>query len=244
MLSVRRVRLDPSRMNPSEVLKQRFSTMQLFEFIKTLVKFAFIAATLFLLTRGSIRDLVASLFDPSLLNGMMLVAKTIALMAAGAVLIYLIMGIVDYGHQYFEFIKRNRMTKSEVKREQRDLYGDPMINAQLREQRESMSMGPAVPMGAEPSVIITNPTHFAVALFYEPDVVDLPIVLGKARDSQALKMRELALEQGIPVAERPPLARRLYRTLAIGQSISQEDIEAVAEVFRWLREAEKPGNKS
>lgn len=238
LLSIKRVRIDPSRMNPSELLKQRFSTMQLFDFIKTMIKFILVAGALYLVVRGSIRDLVASMFNPSLWNGMALVGGNIFLMAVIATMIYLIMGIIDYCHQYFEFIKRNRMTKSEVKQEMRDLYGDPTINGYLRGQRESMTMGSKLPPNARPSVILTNPTHFAVALFYEPDIVELPIVIGKGRDGRALQMRAHALEQGIPVAERPPLTRRLYRTLTVGQVISQDELEAVAEVFRWLKQAE------
>jgi len=240
MFSLQRIRINPGHMNPSDRLQQRFSTMQLFDFIKTLIKFFLIAGALYLVVTNSIKDLVAGMFDQSLWNGMAMVSGNIILMAAIATLIYLVMGIIDYGHQYFEFIKRNRMSRSEVNEEMRDLYGDPLINSHLRGQRESITMGSQTPPNAQPSVIVTNPTHFAVALFYEPDVVELPIVIGKGRGEQALKIRVRALEQGIPVAERPPLARHLYRTLTVGQPISEADLESVAEVFRWLKKAEHP----
>ena len=212
--------------------------MQLFELIKTMIKFVVVSASLYLVAKGSIHDLAASMLNPSLWNGMAVVGANIFLMAAIATLVYFTMGIIDYGHQYFEFIKRNQMTKSEVKQEMRDLYGDPTINSHRREQRQSMSMGSRPPPNARPSVIVTNPTHFAVALFYEPDIVELPIVIARGRDEQALQMRALALEKGVPVAERPPLARRLYRTLTVGQAISQDELESVAEVFRWIKQAE------
>lgn len=238
IFSLKRVRFDPSHMSPGSALEQRFSTMQMFEFLKTLIKFFLVSATLYVVARDSIRDLAAGMANPSLWNGMAVVATNIVLMAAIAAMVYLIMGVIDFGHQYFEFIKRNQMTKSEVKQEMRDLYGDPFINGHLREQRESMIMGAPSPTGARPSVIVMNPTHFAVALFYEPDVVELPIVIAKGQDTQALQMRTLALELGVPVAERPPLARRLYRTLAVGQAIGKDDLESVAEVFRWLKQTE------
>ena len=239
MLSFKRLKIDPSQMNPGVQLKQRFSTMQLFELIKTIIKFILVTFALYWVAKDSIRDLIASMFNPALWNSMALVGDNLFLMAAIACLIYLVMGIIDFIHQYFEFIKRNRMTKSEVKQEQRDLYGDPIINSHLRGQRESMIMGSKTPSNAKPSVIVTNPTHFAVALYYEPGIVELPIVIGKGRDGEALRMRSLALEQGVPIAERPPLARRLYRSLAVGQAIGQDELETVAEVFRWLRQAEQ-----
>lgn len=239
MFSIKRVRIDPNRMNPGDTLKQRFSTMQLFELIKLVIKFALVATSLFFVVKGSIGDLVASMFSQNLWNGMTIVASNILLMAAIATIIYFVAGTVDYIHQYFEFIKRNRMTKSEVKQEIRDLYGDPHINSQRKEQRDALIMGAGPRRKAKPSVIVTNPTHFAVALFYEPGLVDLPIVVAKGRDQRALAMREQALDDGIPIAERPPLARRLHRTLAVGQTIGQEELEAVAEVFRWIRQAEK-----
>ena len=243
MLSMKRLSIDLSHMNPAEQISQLFSTMKLFELVKTVIKFVLIIGALYLITRSSISDLVSTMSSPNLWAGVLVVSKYIFLMAIVATLIYLVMGFVDYGHQYFEFIKRNRMSKFEVKQEARDIFGDPHINSYLREQRNSMIMGSQLPKDATPTLIVTNPTHFAVALFYEAGVVDLPIVVGKARNKKALQMRAHALEQGIPVAERPPLARRLYRTLAVGQAIRQDDLENVAEVFRWLKQAESSARK-
>lgn len=238
LFSVKSLSFQLSRINPGQQLQQRFSTMQLFDFFITLIKFALICGVVYWVVLRSFDGLVSSLFDSSIWNSVASINQYLLLLIAGATFIFLIAGIVDYMHRHFQYIKRNQMTKSEVKQEQRDLYGDPTINAHLRQKREELSTGGTPKRKIRPSVIVTNPTHFAVALFFDPDVVEVPIVVGKARDRDALDLRAAALKEGIPVAERPPLARRLHRTLAVGQPIHEDEFESVAEVFRWLKSAD------
>lgn len=235
LVAWKRVAVDPSRMNPATAIEQRFSTQQLVEVIKIILKIAMLGSVIVWNVKHSANGLVQTIAHGNVLIGGQTVVAAIGLLAGSAVAIYFVVGIVDYMHQHFEFIKRNRMSKSELRREQKDLFGDPHLNAERKMLRRQMSSGRGPRPRPAPSVLVMNPTHYAVGLHFDADTDELPVVVVKARGAQALELRQAALAQGIPVAERPALARRLHRHLAVGQCIGEADLDAVAEIFRWLR---------
>lgn len=140
----------------------------------------------------------------------------------------------DYFMQRFRFMQRNRMSKQEIKEEYKQNEGDPQIKAkikQIRQERSRKRMIAAVP---EASVIITNPTHYAIALKYESGKTAAPICVAKGVDALALKIREVAKEHDIPIVENPPLARALHATVEVDEMIPQEHFKAVAQVIGYV----------
>jgi len=128
-------------------------------------------------------------------------------------------------------MQRNRMSKQEVKEEYRQNEGDPQIKAkirQIRQERAKKRMIAAVP---EATVVITNPTHFAIALKYESGKMAAPVCVAKGVDTLALKIREVAMEHDVPIVENPPLARALHATVGIDEVIPSEHYKAVAQVI-------------
>jgi flagellar biosynthetic protein FlhB len=152
----------------------------------------------------------------------------------GAVVAMLaIVAAADYLFQYRVWYEKQKMSLREVKEEFKQSEGDPVIKGklkQVRQQRQRRRMMAAVPKA---TVIITNPTHYAIALKYERGM-DAPICLAKGVDALALKIREVAAEHAIPVVENPPLARALHATVEIDQAIAPEHYKAVAEVIGYV----------
>jgi flagellar biosynthetic protein FlhB len=154
------------------------------------------------------------------------------LMAALAALA--VIAAADYSLQRYRFQQRNKMSKQEIKEEFRQNEGDPQIKAkirQIRNERAKKRMIAAVP---EATVIITNPTHYAVALKYESGKMAAPICVAKGVDALALKIREVAQAHEVPIVENPPLARALHATVEVDEAIPQEHFKAVAQVIGYV----------
>ena len=141
---------------------------------------------------------------------------------------------VDYLLQRFEFLKRNRMSKQEIKEEFRQTEGDPAIKAKIRQTRQERARRRMIAAVPEATVVITNPTHYAVALKYENGKTAAPICVAKGVDALALKIREVAKDNKVPVVENPPLARALYAAVEVDDQIPPEHYKAVAQVIGYV----------
>jgi flagellar biosynthetic protein FlhB len=151
------------------------------------------------------------------------------LMWVGAVVT--VLALIDFAWQRYSFTKRNMMTKQEVEDERRRSEGDPMVRMRQRRARNDLlrhRMMAAVPKA---DVVVTNPTHFSVALRYDRSRDAAPTVVAKGADEIALRIREIARENGVPLMEDPPLARALFRAVKIGQAIPENFYQAVATVL-------------
>ena len=150
----------------------------------------------------------------------------------GAIVLFL-MAIADYAWQRRKWMNNLRMTKQEVKQEMRESDGDPQVKAAIRRKRQALMnrMIAAVPKA---DVIVTNPTHYAVALKYDPVTMGAPIVVAKGQDLLAKRIREVAKKAGVPILEEPPLARALYAAVPVGHNIPANLFHAVAEVLAWV----------
>jgi flagellar biosynthetic protein FlhB len=151
---------------------------------------------------------------------------------AGIVLLAL--AVLDYFYQRYEFGKSIMMTKQEVKEEYKQVEGNPQIKSKIREKQRQVSMRRMMAEVPKADVVITNPTHIAVALKYEPDVAEAPYVLAKGKDLIAARIKEIALENSIQIVENVDLARSLYETTDIGDAIPPELYQAVAEVLAFV----------
>ncbi len=151
-------------------------------------------------------------------------------------IVLLILAILEWGYQKWKMEQDLKMTKQEVKDEMRRMDGDPKIK-QRRKQLQAQMMKEALKRDVPTAdVIVTNPTHFAVALKYDSDAMHAPRVVAKGADFMAQRIRELAIVHGIPILERPPLARALYKLVKVGQEIPEQYYAAVAEILAYVYE--------
>jgi flagellar biosynthetic protein FlhB len=152
-----------------------------------------------------------------------------------------IVAIIDYAYQRFSFMKQMRMTKQELRDELKQSDGDPLIKSRirrLRQERARKRMMAAVPGAA---VVITNPTHYAVALAYEIETMTAPKVVAKGVDVLARRIREVAETNGVPIVENPPLARALHGSVEVDDEIPPEHYQAVAQVIGFVMRARQGG---
>ena len=221
-----------SRISPAAGLGRIFSKQAVANLAKGLVKLLLVGGVLTALMwpeRGRLEALTRS--DPSVITS---VSQSLALKLLGAVVAMLaFVAAADYLFQYRQWYERQKMSLREVKEEFKQSEGDPAIKGkmkQVRQIRMRRRMIAAVPKAA---VVITNPTHYAIALEYERGM-DAPICVAKGVDSMALKIREIAGKHSVPIVENPPLARALHATVDIDQPIPPEHYKAVAEVIGYV----------
>lgn len=221
-----------SRLSPMAGAKRMFGPEAWVNFAKGLAKTVLIG-TVVSLTLWSQHDRLEA-FAQMNVSALLPAALTLAVKLMGSVLaLFAVIAVGDALYQRFTWYQRQRMTKQELKDEFKNSEGNPEVKAklrQLRAQRVRKRMMAAVPKA---TVIITNPTHFAVALQYEPGM-GAPVCLAKGVDAVALKIREIAGEHSVPIVENPPLARALYASVDIDDEIPVEHYQAVAEVIGYI----------
>jgi flagellar biosynthetic protein FlhB len=184
-------------------------------------------------------SILISLPGLTALGAWAMIAKLAARLAIWLFSILLLMGAADYLYQRWQHNQDLKMTKDEVKDERRSMEGDPQIKGKrFRMAREIIRqrIASAVPQS---NVVIVNPTHFSVALRYDPETMPAPRVVAKGADELAMSIRHIAKANGIPIVERPPLARALYRHCEVGKEINPQYFEAVAEVLAYVYRLEK-----
>ena len=224
---------DLSRISPMKGLARLFSTRTLAEFVKSVVKLLIIGGASFAFALPLLKG--AELLPTMGLGAVIGRMDDVVLRVAGAALgVLAAVSMLDYFYQRFTFMQQMRMTKHEVKDEHKQSEGDPQIKARIRSlrvQRARERMMAAVPKA---TVVITNPTHYAVALSYEMGSMDAPKLVAKGIDHLALRIREVAQEHGVPIVENPPLARALYATVDLEGEIPIEHYKTVAEVIGYV----------
>jgi flagellar biosynthetic protein FlhB len=212
--------------------KRLFSKQAIANFVKGLFKLAIVGAVLTALLwpeRHRLEALVDT--DPA---AILPVSRTLSLRLLGAVVALLaVIAAADYLFQYRQWFERQKMSLRELKEEYKDSEGDPKIKAKIRQLRQSRMKKRMMAAVPQATVVVTNPTHFAVALKYERGM-NAPLCVAKGVDSLARRIREVAGEHGIPVVENPPLARVLHATVEIDQEIPPEHYKAVAEVIGYV----------
>ncbi len=222
-----------SKINPMAGLKRMFGTKALVDLSKALAKFSLVGVTLYLVVSESFNVLV-SLGFMDLRPAM---AEAGEMIGAGTVLVTLtliVAAAIDVPYQIYEYNKKMKMTKQEVKDEFKDTEGRPEVKAQIRRKQREMAMGQMMEAVADADVIIVNPEHFAVALSYDPSSNGAPVVVAKGADFMAQGIRERAAENGVPLFSSPTLARALYFTTDINESVPESLYYAVAQVIAYV----------
>lgn len=227
------IKPDIAKISPLKGFKRLFSLRSLMEFAKGIFKIGIVSvvSVVILYPYFDKFEHMIGLPMPALLYEMQTLIVRLML---GVLIVMVVVAVADLVFQRAEHTKKLRMTKQEVKDEYKQTEGDPHVKAklrQLRAERARQRMMQAVPTA---DVVITNPTHYSIALKYDPQVMEAPLCVAKGIDEVALRIRELAKEHDIELYENKPLARSLYDTVEIDESIPAEHYKAVAEVISYV----------
>ena len=220
-----------SKLNPIPGIGRMFSTEALAETVKTIVKSLLIGGVAWWVISGNLPAIMALMGEPvheALSHTLQLVAKSCALIIGSLLLV----AAIDVPYQLWSHGHKLRMSREDLRQEQKESDGDPQVKAQIRRQQQQMARRRMMSEVPKADIIVTNPTHFAVALKYS-DKERAPRVIAKGTDLVALRIRALAGEHNIPVLEAPPLTRALYRHTRLDAEIPVALYAAVAEVLAW-----------
>lgn len=227
------------KFNPINGFKRIFSKDSLFELFKSILKIFIIIYIAY----TSIKDKTGSIFilyDISLNQALALCGDIIFNTGLKISLVYLVLGIADWVYQKHRFNEEMKMTKQEVKDEYKNTEGDPQIKGKQRQRMREASSRRMMQDVPKADVVITNPTHLAIAIKYDSSTARAPIVLAKGEDFLAQRIRELAKDNNIEIVENKPLARMLYANVEIGEEIPPELYQAVAEILAMVYHTKHP----
>jgi flagellar biosynthetic protein FlhB len=239
IISTRPIQPNLEKISPLAGMKRMFSLRSVAELLKAILKFSVIGGAMVWVVMGQ-KTRVMQLADAALPVTLSTSWKLMLMVVGAALAIMVFMAALDYLFQRSQYLRQHRMTRQELKDEMRESEGDPHIKQrqrQLRRERARKRMMAAVPKA---DVVITNPTHYAVALAYKPEEGDAaPTVVAKGVDNIAVRIREVAVENNIPLYEDPPLARALYAQVEIDQEIPLQLYEVVAKVIAFVMDLKR-----
>ncbi|THF64201.1 flagellar biosynthesis protein FlhB [Pseudothauera rhizosphaerae] len=221
------------RMDPLKGLGRMFSTHGLMEMVKAALK-ALLVGGIGAMVLWNTRDHIFDLMIEPLEVGMPDFAETVLFTTLMIAASLGLLALLDVPFQLWQYHKKLRMTKEEVKRESKEQEGDPQLKGRIRQMQREMARKRMMAAVPEADVVVTNPTHFSVALKYDAAKMGAPVVVAKGRGETALKIREIAREHDVPMLEAPPLARALYAHCELEQAIPAGLYTAVAEVLAYV----------
>lgn len=222
-----------SKLNPINGFKQIFSAKTVVEFLKSVLKLLIIAVLVYMTILKEWNRILVLANLPIQQIFSFTAGLTVKLgIEIGAVLA--VLALADYFYQRFEHNKSLRMSKQDIKDEYKKSEGDPIIKGRIRERQRRMALQRMMQEVPKADVIITNPTHFAIALKYDAAKMEAPKIIAKGMDHVALRIREIARENGVVTMENKPLARALYERAEIGDVIPPDLFQAVAEVLAYV----------
>lgn len=222
-----------SKINPVEGVKRLFSMRSAVESAKALIKMAVIGGCGTTIILSHQQDLL-SLGQVEFSLAVAFIVKMLGQIMLWSVIWLFVMGLIDWRYQAYELEKRLRMSRQDIKDERKNLDGDPMIKGRMRQLGVQMVRKRQLQAVPTADVIITNPTHFSVAIKYDPDVFPAPHVVAKGQDHFAMKIREVAKEHGIPMVENRPIAQSLYKLVDVNHMIPPDLFVAVAEILAYV----------
>lgn len=222
-----------NKLNPISGIKRMVSLNALVELTKAVLKFGLVATALYFTISLQIHDFM-TLADMSLRPALTRAAELIGISALIVACTLVLIAMIDVPYQKHQFNERMKMTKQEVKDEMKDIEGNPEIKRKIRQRQMEMAAGRMMQKVKDADVVITNPEHFSVALAYDPNGDEAPIVLAMGTDAIAFRIREEATKHGVEIFAAPPLARALYFTSQIDQPIHHELYYAVAQVIAYV----------
>lgn len=231
-----------SKLNPVAGVGRMFSTESLAELTKTIVKSILVGGVawwVILGNLGQIMDLMREPLHQALPHTMRLMATCCALIIGSLLLV----AAIDVPYQLWSHAHKLRMSREDLRQEQKENDGDPQIKAQIRRQQQQVAKRRMMAEVPKADIIVTNPTHFAVALKYRDKEMRAPRVVAKGADLVALRIRAMAMEHNVPILEAPPLTRALFRHTQLGDEIPAALYAAAAEVLAWAYQLQRAGSE-
>ncbi|MFZ4480005.1 MAG: flagellar biosynthesis protein FlhB [Rhodoferax sp.] len=238
LLSTKSLAPNFSKLNPIAGIGRMFSTETLAELVKTIIKSLLVGGVAWWVISDNVSSIMALMSEPihaALPHTLRVVAGTCALIIGSLLLVV----AIDVPYQLWSHAHKLRMSREDLRQEQKENDGDPQVKAQIRRQQQQMAKRRMMAEVPKADIIVTNPTHFAVALKYRDKEMRAPRVIAKGADLVASRIREMAAEHNIPVLEAPPLARALFRHTQLGHEIPLALYAAVAEVLAWAYQLQR-----
>jgi len=233
MFTTETLKIKLNKLNPINGFKQMFSPRKLVDLLKNILKIfavGFVAYSDYM----SLQEKFARYVGSDVYTSFIDIMRTAFLMALKMCIVMIFIAVADFLYQWWKYEKDLRMTKQEVKDEFKMMEGDPKIKGKIRQKQLQMSAMRMMSQVPEADVVITNPTHFAVALAYKEDSHSAPTVLAKGQDYIAHKIRDVAMEHGIQIVENPPLAQSLFAMCEVDDEIPEELYQAVADILVFV----------
>jgi type III secretion protein U len=231
-ISMKPVAFKFSAVDPIGGVKRIFSLKTMVDLLKTILKGVVVSIVMWQTINGLLPLIVASLHQP-LPQLSRLFSQMLIKLLETASAVFIVIGAADYKLQKFLFIRGQKMSKEEVKREYKEQEGDPMLKGRRKQIAREIAMSPPRQKVASANVMVVNPTHYAVAVRYAPEENPVPVVIAKGMDALAAALRHEAELANVPIVGNPPVARALYK-VNIDEAIPEELFETVAAILRWV----------
>jgi len=222
-----------SRINPLSGIKRVFSLRALVELVKSIIKLVIVGAVAYSYIKSESKN-IYTIMQLDVIGIATYIGSTTINLAIRICIAFIFIGAFDYLYQWYEFEKGLKMSKQDIKEEYKQIEGNPEIKSKIRQKQRQMSMKRMLNDVPKADVVITNPTHFAVAVKYDANVSPAPRVIAKGQDYLAKRIKDIAKENKIEIVENKPLARSLYDNVEVGQEIPQEMYQAVAEILAFV----------
>ena len=227
------------KVDPLKGFKRLFSVRSIVELFKGILKISIVSLAAYIVIKAEVSNMLLPLMEQSVWGITTYLGRICFKIILSTTIVLVILAILDYIYQRWEYEKSLRMTKQEIKDEYRNTEGDPLIKSRIRRLQREVAQKRMMSKVPKADVIITNPTHLAVAIQYNPENMMAPRVVAKGANIIAEKIREIARENDVPIVEDKPLAQVLYKTVDIDHSIPEDLYRAVAEVLAFVYEQKK-----
>ena len=238
LVSFEAIKFKFSKLNPISGLKKMFSVRGLVELIKSLIKVAILGYIVYSKFSAKMAE-VPRLMDMELTQTMTFVGDLIFSIVVTVGAIFIFVAIADYVYQWYDYEKNLRMSKDEIKEEYKNIEGDPQIKGKIKQKQREMAQSRMMQQVPQADVVIRNPTHYAVALAFNPEKNNAPMVLAKGADLVALRIVRIAEENDILTIENKPLARGLFDAVDVNREVPEQFYGAVAEVLAFVYSLKK-----
>jgi len=233
LVTTKQIGFKMNRLNPLQGFKRMFSVRSMVEITKSLLKIAILGYIIYISLFDEIL-LLPRLMDMSIENALSYAGRLIMSVVTTSAAIFAVIAALDYLYQWWDYERNIRMTKQEIKEEFKETEGDPLIKSRIKERQRAISQMRMMQNVPKADVVIRNPTHYAVALQYDPDKNNAPVVVAKGADKLALRIIREAEKHDIIITENKPLARALYESVEVDREIPAEFYQAVAEVLVFV----------
>ncbi len=233
LFTVETLGLKFDRINPINGFKRLFSVKSVVELIKAVLKVSVVGFIVYLYIKDQ-ASIIFSMMDMNVLDIAINIGIICMNVSIRMCVVLIFLGVLDYIYQWWDYEKSLKMSKHDIKEEFKQTEGNPEIKSKIKQKQRQMSLRRMMQEIPQADVVITNPTHFAVAIKYDQKVADAPVVLAKGQDFIAFRIKEIAKEHNVKIVENKLLARTLYNTVEIGQKIPEELYQAVAEILAFV----------